>query len=58
MLLRWIQAQTKLSKIQQSRARPEQNPAKEKRRISLDSLGGIEAFQGVALTPRAKKLFS
>jgi hypothetical protein len=58
MLLRPIQAQSKLSKIQQSRARPEQNLAKEKGRISLDSLVRIETFQGVALTPHAKKYFS
>jgi hypothetical protein len=52
-----FQANSKFSQIEQSPANAEQNPAKKKAWISLDFLVGNEPFQGVALTPGAKKSF-
>jgi hypothetical protein len=46
-----IQAAAKVSQIQQSRAGADQRAAKEKALISLDRLGGIGLFQGLAPTP-------
>jgi hypothetical protein len=51
-----IQISPKLFKIQPSPGKPEQSQSKKKAWISLDSLGGIEPFQRVALTPGAKNL--
>jgi hypothetical protein len=53
-----IQISPKLFKIQPSRATPKQRDSKKKAWISLDSLGGIEPFQAVALTPWGKKSWS
>jgi hypothetical protein len=50
-----FQANSKFSQIEQSPANAEQNPAKKKAWFSLDFLVGNEPFQGVALTPGAKK---
>jgi hypothetical protein len=52
-----VQPKSKFFKTYQSRAKPEPNLSKEKAWISLFSLGGIELFQRVALTPRGKKVF-
>jgi|ERR1700734_1660116 hypothetical protein len=49
-----IQAESKLSQIRQSPAKPGQRKSKKKAWISLDFLGGIEPFQSVMLTPRQK----
>src|ERR1700728_1587055 len=51
-----IQAESKLSQIRQSPAKPRQRKSKKKAWISLDFLGGIEPFQSVMLTPQAKNL--
>jgi hypothetical protein len=53
-----FQAKSKFFKIRPSRAKGSQRKSKEKAWISLDSLVGIEPFQGVAPTPKAKRLFS
>ena len=52
-----VQAKSKLFKTYQSWAKPEPSFSKEKAWISLFSLGGIEPFQRVALTPWGKKVF-
>jgi hypothetical protein len=52
-----VLAKSKLFKTYQSWAKPEPSFSKEKAWISLFSLGGIEPFQRVALTPYGKKVF-
>src|ERR1700683_2450249 len=47
-----FQAKTKVSQIRQNPAKPGQKRSKEKAWISLDSLGRIEPFQGLAPTPQ------
>jgi hypothetical protein len=57
MYLVWLfQISPKFFKIQPSRPKARQRESKKKTWISLDSLGGNEPFQRVALTPRAKNL--
>jgi hypothetical protein len=50
-----IQAESKLSQIRQSPAKPGQRKSKKRAWISFDFLGGIEPFQSVMLTPPGKK---
>jgi hypothetical protein len=52
-----FQINPKLFKIQPSPGAPSQRKSKKKAWIFLDSLGGNEPFQGVALTPKGKKSF-
>jgi hypothetical protein len=52
---RLVQINPKLFKIQPSPAVFSQRKSKKKAWISLDSLGGIEPFQGVAPTPQGEK---
>jgi hypothetical protein len=58
MSLVWLfQISPKFFKIQPSRPKARQRESKKMAWISLDSLGGNEPFQRVALTPRGKKSF-
>ena len=52
---RLVQINPKLFKIQPSPAMPSQRKSKKEAWISLDSLGGNEPFQRVALTPQGEK---
>jgi hypothetical protein len=52
-----IQAESKLSQIRQSPAKPGQRKSKKRAWISFDFLVRIEPFQRVMLTPWAKKFF-
>jgi hypothetical protein len=52
-----IQAESKLSQIRQSPAKPGQRKSKKRAWISFDFLVRIEPFQRVMLTPWAKKSF-
>jgi hypothetical protein len=52
------QAEPKFSQIRQSRAKPGQRKSKKKALFRLDFLCRFSSFQGVTLTPKAKKFFS
>jgi hypothetical protein len=57
-VLNWhFQANPKFNQIRPSRAKASQRKLREKAWISFDSLGRIEPFQCVALTPQGKNSF-